>query len=239
MLFASSAFAEEPARLELWLYKTQITSQNYSEQAQFRYYQPFSLPSGWTGLSHLSFTAGEIHGPKFPNSPQNQWEPGNTRWQLSATSPNFTDNLSYMLGLRLYSPIGNPDPAFNAGQWEAGPTAALVWKNKNSNFITKFAPTLRYMAGFDDKLSKTKPVKIFEFLPEMTIKINDFTNFLLYQHNGLVTNERNGHTVIPFDAQIEFNINKEWSYRIGSTTPIYDLDHKQLFQLYTSFVYKL
>lgn len=237
LFFSLSNSVKADQRLEFWFYRTEVTDYDRALQAQLRYYNSFKIHNDWKGNVQLSFAAGNVEGPKFKYSPQSEWEPGNTRLTLTATTPTYENYYSSTFGLRVYSPLGNSDPAFNTGQWEIGPTIAFSYVNKDS-FVSKISPLFRYMDGFDDKLKSLKPVRVLEFLPEITIKASNSINFLFWQHNGIVTNLRNGHYVIPFDAQLEYNINKEYGLRIGSTIPIYDQDKKQIWQLYSSLIYR-
>lgn len=239
-LSISCVLATENDRVEFWFYKTQLNSSNYADQAQLRLYLGTEiLNSKWNANLQLSTAAGYVVGPAFKNTPTSQWEPGNTRLTFTIDTPKVND-INFTAGLRYYTPIGNPDPAFNTEQQEIGPEIAFGWsKSSERNLsLTKVKPLIRYMNGFNPEAANIKTIKVLEVLPEAVFQIFPNNKILLWNHNGILINERNGKLVVPIDVQYEKDINKDFSVRLGTTLPLYDELHKNIWQGYTSLVFR-
>lgn len=231
--FGVMAAEEESARLELWGYRTAVTKENYADQIQLRYYQPFEWFWGWKGMSQLSAAAAQVEGPKFKNENATQWEPGNTRWTLTSTSPNFAPDLNSTLGVKAYIPI-DTDPVYNAAQWELGPQVDVGWTPKDMGPLQKVRPLFRYMMGFRDQAKLWHDARNLEFYPTIIFKLPAGFHWSFYETNSLVLNTNNGKKLIPFDTQISYLFTKNITGRIGGTVPLIDDQHKSVWQIYSS-----
>lgn len=234
ILFSAGCFAEEePARLELWGYRTAVSKDNYADQLQLRYYQPFEWMWGWKGMSQLSAAAAQVEGPKFKNENASQWEPGNTRWTLTTTSPDFAPNLNSTFGAKAYIPITN-DPVYNAAQWELGPQVDVGWTPQDFGALQKIRPLVRYMMGFRDQAKLWHDARNLEFYPTVIFKLPAGFHWSFYENNSWVVNTNNGKKLIPLDSQVSYLFTKHITGRIGGTVPLMDEQHKSVWQVYSS-----
>lgn len=228
------ALSEEMARLEFWAYHSALTHDNYTNQAQLRYYQPFNWFWGWKGMSQLNTATGEVKGPAFKNENASQWEPGNTRWTMTTTTPDFLPNLNSTFGVKSFIPIAKPDPAYNASQWELGPQVDLGWTPENLGSIQKIRPLVRYMVGFRDKTNLWHDARNLELYPTVIVKLPANFSFSFYETNSIIMSTNDGKWLIPLDGMLSYKFNKNFTARIGGTVPIVDEKHKSVWMGYSS-----
>lgn len=235
---------EEPNKMVLPFYsevigfRNSLGNNNYNNQIQLRLYQPLDFGGGWIMQNRLDTAMVSNSGPRTPYD-GSYFQPGNTRYTGSITTPQVAQDLKLQAGARVYFPVGSVNPMYSTAQWEVGPQVGASYTPKDMGPLMAFNPMARYMLGFNPIPANVKDIRGLELYPTMIFKITEGWRFHMWDENGFTINTRTGRWYTPIDGMIVHDFTKSITTKLGGT---YNMDQNltgnTIWSAYAAFLYR-